>query len=112
MVEEPLQRDALAVQEQLAVRVEDPQVAEHLALVREEGGVAAGPRRERLDVVGDLTVEELLGVGAGQRELAALGAFDQRAAARERLVVGLRDVGDCHASNVAIMGLQAILRHG
>src|SRR5215207_492305 len=75
--EQVLQRDALAVEQQLVARVEDPQVAEHLALVREEGGVAAGAVRQALHVVRDLAVQELLRLGARQRQLAALGAVDE-----------------------------------
>src|SRR5215207_64275 len=75
--EQFLQRDALAVEQQLVARVEDPQVAEHLALVREEGGVAAGAVRQALDVVRDLALQELLRLGARQRQLAALGAVDE-----------------------------------
>jgi hypothetical protein len=75
-VEELLQHDALAVEQQLVAEVEDPQVAEHLALVREEGGVTAAARFEAEDVVGDLAVQEVLGLRAGQGELAALGAID------------------------------------
>jgi hypothetical protein len=47
--------------------------------VGQERGVAAGPRLEPLDVVGHLAVQERLGLGTGERELAALGAIhDQR----------------------------------
>ena len=81
-VEQLLQRDPLGVEQQLVAEVEDPQVAEHLALVGEERGVAAVPGVERLDVVGHLAVQELLGLGTGQRELAALGAVDQARPAR------------------------------
>ena len=63
-VEELLQRDPLAVEQQLVAEVEDPQVAEHLALVGEEGGVAAVTRRQAEDVVGHLAVQEVLGLGA------------------------------------------------
>ena len=50
-VEQLLQGDALGVEQDLVSRVEDADVAEHLALGGEEGGVAAGPGRQRLDVV-------------------------------------------------------------
>ena len=73
--------DALAVEQQLVARVEDAQVAEHLALVGQEGGVAARAGLERLDVVGDLALQEVLDLGAGERQLAALGAVEQPAAA-------------------------------
>jgi hypothetical protein len=77
-VEEGLQRAALAQQEQLHAGVDHAQVGEHLALVGEQRGVAALPGLERLDLVGHLAVEERLRLGAGQRELAALGAVDER----------------------------------
>jgi DNA polymerase-3 subunit epsilon len=59
-VEQLLERHPLGVEQQLGARVEDPQVAEHLALRRQERRVAAAPRHERLDVVRDLPLEELL----------------------------------------------------
>ena len=92
-VEELLQRDALGVEQQLVAQVEHPHVAEHLALVREEGGVAAAPRLERLDVVRDLAVQEVLRLRAGQRELAALGAVDETAGLGQRPVPGVGDDG-------------------
>ena len=48
------------------------------------------PGLERLDVVGDLAVQELLGLGAGERELAALGAVDEAAALGQGAVLGAR----------------------
>jgi hypothetical protein len=83
-VEERLQGGALAEQEELVARVDDPQVGEHLALVRQQGGVAALARLERLDLVADLPVEERLRVGPGQGELAALGAVDEGGALGHR----------------------------
>ena len=62
--------------QQLVPEVEDAHVPEHLALVREERGVAAGAGHQRLDVVGHLPVQEGLGLGARQCELAAAGAID------------------------------------
>ena len=76
--------DALGVEQQLVAGVEDPQVAQHLALGGEERRVAALARGQRLDVVGDLALEEALGLRAGQRELAALGAVEQSARLGER----------------------------
>jgi hypothetical protein len=96
--EQVLQRDALAIQQQLVAGVEDPQVAEHLALVRQERRVAAAARLQALDVVGHLALQELLGLTTGQRQLAALGAIDDRAALDHRPVrVGAR-VGQRHHS--------------
>jgi len=74
-VEERLQRRSLAQQQQLVGRrgdVQHAQVGEHLPLGRQQRRVAAGPGLERLDLVADLPVEERLGLGPGQRELAAL----------------------------------------
>ena len=87
-VEQLLQGDALGVEQQLAAGVEHAQVAEHLALVREERGVAAAARHEPLDVVGDLALEERLGLGSGERELAALGAVDEAARVGQHVGVG------------------------
>ena len=70
-VEQRLQRHALGVEQQLLARgpssalviagadVEDAQVAEHLALVRQEGRVAPFARVAGLEVVGHLAVQEL-----------------------------------------------------
>ena len=76
------------VEQQLVARVEDPQIAEHLALVRQEGGVAALAGDERLDVVRDLAMEELLGLGTAEGQLAPLGAVDDRAPLVERVQCG------------------------
>ena len=61
-VEQLLQRDPLAVDQQLVPEVEDPQIAEHLALVGEEGGVAPAARLQAEDVVGHLALQEVLGL--------------------------------------------------
>jgi hypothetical protein len=71
-VEQLLQRDALGVEQDLLAGVEDPHVGEHLALGAQQRRVAPRPGHERLDVVGDLALQERLGVGAGEGELAAL----------------------------------------
>ena len=64
-VEQRLQRDPLGVQDELVPGVQDPDVAEHLALRREERGVAAGAHREPLDVITHLPLKEACAVGAG-----------------------------------------------
>jgi len=90
-VEQLLERDPLCIEQQLddscvarsgeagcragdrhetVVGGEDPQVAEHLALRRQERGVAAAAGAQRLDVVRHLTMEERLGVRPGERQLA------------------------------------------
>jgi len=90
-VEQLLQRHALGVEQQLVARVEDPQVAEHLPLVGQERGVAPVARRQADDVIGHLAVQEVLGLRARQRELAALGAIDdERAGGHSRNVSALR----------------------
>ncbi len=96
-VEKRLQRHTLGVQQQLIAGVEHPQVAEHLALLREECRVAAASRCQADDVLGDLAVQELLGVLAGQRELAALRAVEQADACGDGGVVGLKTCGRSHA---------------
>ena len=75
-VEQPLERDALGVEQQLVAGGQDPQIAEHLALGRQERGVAAGAVGEPLDVVRHLALEEAARVRTRERELAALGAVD------------------------------------
>jgi hypothetical protein len=87
-VEERLQRQALGVQPQLGAGVDGTQVAEHLALVGQQRREAARARLERLDLVGHLAVEELLGLLAGERELAALGAVDEGDVLGEQAVCG------------------------
>jgi len=80
-VEERLEGGSLAEQEQLVAGwadIDHPQVSEHLALVGQQRGVTAAAGRERLDLVADLAVEERLGIGPGERELAARGAVHQR----------------------------------
>ena len=93
MVEERLERRALGEQQELVAGVQDAQVAEHLALVRQQRRVAAGAGGERLDVVGDLAVEHLGGLPAGERELAELGAVEDAGARGERPVGGVADLG-------------------
>ena len=77
-VEQGLKRDPLGVEQQFICGIEDPQIAEHLALRGQERGVAALTALQALHVVTDLPLQERLGVGAGQRELAAIGAIEQR----------------------------------
>ncbi len=50
-VEQLLERDPLGVEQELVARVEDPQVAEHLALRRQKSGIATLSGGQRLDVV-------------------------------------------------------------
>jgi hypothetical protein len=71
-VEQLLQGDSLGVEQQLIARVENPQVAEHLPLRRQERRVAALSRSQALDVVADLSLQKGLGVRSGQRQLPAL----------------------------------------
>ncbi len=61
-VEELLEGDPLSVEQQLIAGVEDAQVAEHLALLGEKGGVAARSTHQHLDVVADLALEKCLGL--------------------------------------------------
>jgi hypothetical protein len=95
-VEQLLQRHPLGIEQQLVAGVEDPDVAEHLALGGEERRKAAPPGHERLDVVGHLTLQKLLGVGAGQCQFAPLGAVEQTAALGERQVLGVMDIERRH----------------
>jgi len=84
-VEQRLQRGALAEQQQLRggrADLQHAQVGEHLALVRQQRRVAPLAGLERLDVVGQLAVEERLGLGARERELPALGPVDESNAPR------------------------------
>jgi hypothetical protein len=75
-VEQPLECDALRVEQQLVAGGQDPEIAEHLALGRQERGVAAGNVGEPLDVVRHLALEETARVCTRERELAALGAVE------------------------------------
>ena len=100
-VEQRLQRHALGVDPQLRGGVEHAQVGEHLALVGQQGGVAAAARRERLDVVRDLAGEQLLGLRPGERELAALGAIDEGDLLGQPAIGGsILDAGGGHPSRV------------
>jgi hypothetical protein len=90
-VEERLEGRSLAEEQQLASGIEHAQVGEHLALVREQRGVAAAAGLEGLDLVADLPVEELLRSGARQRELPALGAVDEGGALRHGCIGVHRD---------------------
>src|SRR5437588_270839 len=56
---------------------------------------------QRLHVVRDLAVEELLGAGAAQGQLAPLGAVEQPAPRGQDLVVGGHAVGDGHRFRIA-----------
>jgi hypothetical protein len=95
-VEELLQARALAREQQLVAEVEHAQVGEHLALVREQRGVAAVPGLERFDVLGDLPLQELAAVRAREGEPAAAGAVDEPAALGERAVLGGQGVERAH----------------
>ncbi len=66
--------------------------------MRQERRVAAFAGAQVGELVGDLAVEELHRAGAGERELAALGAVDQAAAARSAPSrrASLRGVGGGH----------------
>ncbi len=92
VVEQRLQPAALAEQQQLGavalvVDREDPQVADDLALRRQQRRVAAVTGGQRQHVGGHLAGQELAGLGAGQGELAALRAIDGRARRRQGAVL-------------------------
>ena len=97
-VEEVLERHALGVEQELVAGIEDPQVSEHLALRGQKGRVAPPARGQRLNVIGDLTLEEGLGLGPRQRELAALGTVEHPAGDDDRLVLVSRDLNRSHGS--------------
>ena len=60
-----VRRRGLGIDQELVVgEAQDPHVALHLALAVEQRRVAALPRLERLDVVGQLSLQELGGLGA------------------------------------------------
>ena len=86
-VEQALQRHALGVERELGARVQDAQIPEHLALGGQERRVAAAAGVQRLDVVGDLALQEALGLRAGEGELAALGAVEHAHRRGDRRVV-------------------------
>jgi hypothetical protein len=87
-VEQGLKRDALGVEQQLIAGIEDPQVAEHLAFRGQKRGVAACAHTERLDVVGDLPLQEARRIATCQRQLPAFGAVEQPAGLGDRAVIG------------------------
>ena len=109
-VEERLQRRAVGVEQQLGLAgavavlgVEHAQVAEHLALVGQEGRVAAAAGGQALDVVRHLAREEGLALGAGERELAALGAVDEAAILRQRPILAGEVIGQRgHEARIAV----------
>ena len=74
---------------------QDAHVGADLALAVEQRRVATGAGLERLDVVGQLALEELGGLGAADGELRPGGAIDQPRALAERPVlrVDLEDLG-------------------
>ena len=101
-VEQLLERHSLGVEQDLVAGIEDPQVAQHLALGGEKRGVTALARGQHLDVVGHLALEEALGVPAGQRQLAALGAVQQSARLGGGAVIRRRGRDRAHPQNIAI----------
>jgi hypothetical protein len=74
------------------VQQQDSHVALDVTLALEEGGVAAGPRFQRLDVVGDLALQVLGGIGATDDQLAARGAVEHPSAFTQDPVLGV-DLG-------------------
>jgi hypothetical protein len=99
----PLRCHGLGVDpERVGRQPQHPHVRLHVALAVEQGGVAALTRRQRLDVVGELALEVVGGLGAGDEEHAALGAVDQSSALAERpvLAVELHRRRSVHASSL------------
>ena len=70
--------DPLGVEQQLVLGREHAHLGEHPPLVGEQRRVDAAAGRDARDVVGEQRVEVGGGVRAADRELAALGAVDQR----------------------------------
>ncbi len=96
-VEQRLQRHSLGVQQQFLHGLarsdrKHAQVAEHLALAREERREATLAGAHVGELLGDLAVEEPDGARAGQSELAAFGAVEQTARGAQRLVLGSQAV--------------------
>jgi hypothetical protein len=86
----PLARLRLGVeQDLLGGRAQHPHVGLHVALAVEQGGVEALARLQRLDVVGQLALQVLGGVGAGDGDDAALGAVEQAAFLAQLPVLGI-----------------------
>ena len=83
--------DRLGVEPEPVVAAQDPQVGAELALVGEDGGVAALPGRERLDVVRHLSLEEVRRLAAAHEELRAVGAVHQPGGLGDQLVVACGD---------------------
>ena len=75
-VEQRLQRDALAVEQQLILTSQDPHLGEHVALGVEQRGVSAAADRDRGDVLREQRIEERHRFLAAQRELSAIGVIN------------------------------------
>ena len=88
---EDRQRLLLAVEQEPVGAAQDAHVGADLALVGQQRGVAALPGGEGLDVVGDLPLEEVRDVGAGQEQLAAARAVDDHGRRLGQLVVRRTD---------------------
>ena len=80
----------LCIEPQKVIGPQDPEIGAQLALVVEDHRVAAAARSERLDVVGDLALEELHRARAADHELRAIGAIDQSGGLGEQLVLAGR----------------------
>ena len=68
---------SVSIQNSSVGEPQDPHVGPDLALAVEQRGVAALAGLERLDVVGQLALEVLGRLGAGDRQLAAVGAIER-----------------------------------
>ena len=79
MLQDRLAVDGLEVEPEPALReVEDAHVRGEVALAVEERGVAALTVLDRLDVVGQLTLQVLGGIGAGDQHAGAVPAQESR----------------------------------
>ena len=72
-----------------SAEAQHPHVGLHVALAVEQRRVAALARLQRLDVVGQLPLQVLGRLGAGDEQLAALGAVEQAALLAQLPVLGV-----------------------
>ena len=91
VAQDRLQRLGLGVeQDLLRRRPQHPHVRLHVALAVEQRRVLALAGRQRLDVVGQLPLQVLGGVGPADQQLAAVGAIEQPAFLTQLPVLGIQ----------------------
>ena len=90
----------MSIRNSILADPQHPHVGLDLALAVEQGGVAAFARRERLDVVGQLTLQELRGLAAADHEARPAGAIDQPGLLTQGAVLGVELESRFHGSRL------------